>query len=252
LKFFGQFIGDMAARRPDLISKAAQAGLRIVFIGVESGSDKVLGKMGKGTCTATTAKGVKVLHKNGILIHGGFIVGAPYENRKQINCTVKYADQLRAIGLDSAQFSIYTPLPGTKVFFQALNDEKLLTHDWNLYDCLHPVLKTDMNPLWMYLRLSLSEVSFFLKKWFSDVTATEHETLSRSYRELVKNASNFIIRNLLGYEKVLLVLPLDAIRFWSKLRKPKKLSPEIVNELLNPAAKVAVSNRAVINPVAKV
>jgi anaerobic magnesium-protoporphyrin IX monomethyl ester cyclase len=243
LNFIAQIRADIAAKRPEMISKAAQAGLRIAFIGVESGSDEVLKAMGKGTCAATTAKGVKVLHKNGILIHGGFIVGAPYENRKQMDCTVKYADQLRALGLDSVQFSIYTPLPGTKAFSEALSKGKLLTHDWSLYDCLHPVLKTGLSPLWLYVKLSLSEVSFFLKKWFSDVTATKHETLSRSYRELVKNASNFILKNLMGYEKVLLMTPVDAARFWSKLKKPKKMSPEIINEMLNGEVHVTAPNR---------
>jgi anaerobic magnesium-protoporphyrin IX monomethyl ester cyclase len=95
LSFIAQMRADMAARRPDLVRKAVEVGLRIAFIGVESGSDEVLGAMVKGTCTATTAEGVRVLHKNGVLIHGGFIVGAPYETRKQITCTVKYADQLR-------------------------------------------------------------------------------------------------------------------------------------------------------------
>jgi anaerobic magnesium-protoporphyrin IX monomethyl ester cyclase len=236
LNFLAQMRADMAARRPDLIRKAAQVGLRIVFIGVESGNDEILGAMSKGTCTATTAKGVRILHKNGILIHGGFIIGAPYETRKQIACTVKYADQLRALGLDSAQFSIYTPLPGTKAFFKALNNDKLLTHDWSLYDCLHPVLKTGLNPVWLYLKLSISELTFFLKKWFSDVTATKHEKLSRRYRKLVANASNFLLKNLLGYEKMLLMIPVDAARVWSKLRKPKKLNPEVVNEMLNEAS----------------
>lgn len=237
LSFIAQMRADMAARRPDLVWRAAQTGLRIVFIGVESGSDEVLTAMGKGTCTATTAKGVRVLHKNGILIHGGFIVGAPYETRKQITCTVKYADQLRALGLDSAQFSIYTPLPGTKAFFQALNDGKLLTHDWSLYDCLHPVLKTGLSPLWLYLKLGLLEFTFFLKKWFSDVTATRHETLSRNYTELVENASNFILKNLLKYVKALLATPVEAAKFWLKLKKPQKLSPEILTEILKGAAK---------------
>jgi anaerobic magnesium-protoporphyrin IX monomethyl ester cyclase len=233
LSFIAQMRADMAARRPDLVEKASQAGLRIAFIGVESGSDEVLGAMAKGTCTATTAEGVRVLHKNGILIHGGFIVGAPYETRKQITCTVKYADQLRSLGLDSAQFSIYTPLPGTKAFYEALNDGKLLTHDWNLYDCLHPVLKTGLSPFWLYLKLTFSELTFFIKKWFSDVTATKHETISRNYREVAKNASSFILKNILGYEKTILMTPLEAVKFWLKLKQPKKMSPEVLTEMLS-------------------
>lgn len=240
LNLIVQMRADMAASRPDLISEAVKAGVRIAFMGIESGSNEVLEAMHKGTSINTTAKGVRVLHKNGILVHGGFIVGAPYENKKQLNSTVKYADQLRTIGLDSAQFSIYTPLPGTRAFHNALAGDKLLTYDWRLFDCLHPVLKTKLSPLWLYLKLSVSGFSFFFKKWISDVTATEHETLSNKYRELVGNAAGFIRKNLLGYIKVMVTTPLDALRFWSTLRKPRRLNIKIKAELLNQAVAATI------------
>lgn len=224
LNWIAQLRADLAARNPGIISKAVKAGLRIAFIGMESGSDEVLKAMGKGTSTATATEGVRVLHKNGVLTHGGFVVGAPYESRQQVNRTVKYADQLRAAGLDSAQFSIYTPLPGTDIFRKALSNDMLLTFDWDLYDGLHPVLKTKLSPLWIYLKSNVSEYVFFLKKWISEVTVRKGNIseVNSKYSELVQNATRFLAKNLFRYVKGLIVLPMDALKLWAKLRKPKR------------------------------
>jgi hypothetical protein len=54
----------------------------------------------------------------------------------------------------------------------------------------------------------------------------------------VENASNFILKNFLGYVKALLATPVEAAKFWLKLKKPQKLSPEILTEILKGAANV--------------
>lgn len=233
LNLIAQIRADLAAKRPDIIKNAANAGLRIAFLGMESGSDEVLKKMGKGTCTATATEGLKVLHRNGVLTHGGFVLGSPYESKNQLNRTFEYADQLRMAGLDSAQFSIYTPLPGTGAFFKALRCNSLLTLDWNLYDCLHPVMKTQTKPLWLYLKSCVAAAMFFLKKWISDASSVgSSPPLQDEYSELMQNISRFIAKNLAKYTKELLVMPLNALKFWSMLRKDKILSKDML-ELLN-------------------
>jgi anaerobic magnesium-protoporphyrin IX monomethyl ester cyclase len=229
-----QIRADLAARRPDMIKSAAKAGVRIAFLGIESGSDEVLKAMSKGTCTATATEGIRVLHNNGILTHGGFVIGAPYESKNQLNKTFKYADQLRSAGLDSAQFSIYTPLPGTTVFSEALRNNLLLTLDWNLYDCLHPVLKTRTKPLWLYIDSYINEHIFFLKKWISDAIIKSDSHFSNGvYSQLVQSATRFLVKNLFKYVQGLVNLPIGTVKLWTMLRKPKKLSKDILKEILN-------------------
>jgi anaerobic magnesium-protoporphyrin IX monomethyl ester cyclase len=234
LNLIAQLRADLVAGRPDIIMEASRAGLRIAFIGLESGSNEVLKGMGKGISTATGTKAIRVLHSNGVFTHGSFVIGAPYESKKQVNRTVKYADQLRVLGIDSVQFSTYTPLPGTDIFHKALSNDRLLTLDWNLYDCGHPVLKTKLSPMWIYLKSNASEYFFFLKKLISDVTARKGKAaeVNIKYAELLENSDRFLARNLFTYAKGFIELPMDALKFWSKLRKAEKPEREI-EEILN-------------------
>jgi anaerobic magnesium-protoporphyrin IX monomethyl ester cyclase len=235
LNLIVQIRADLAARNPHVIERAAKAGVRMAFLGMESGSDEVLKMMNKGICTATATRGIRVLRENGILTHGGFIIGAPYESKKQVNKTFEYANQLRMVGLDSAQFSIYTPLPGTSAFFNALRSDSLLSFDWNLYDCMHPVMKIQMNPLWLYLRSRLEGSTFFVRKWIAGVSSRigASPALSDRHSKLVQNATQFLSKNIVNYLKDFLRIPLDTLKLWSMFRKEKGLSKEDILEILN-------------------
>jgi anaerobic magnesium-protoporphyrin IX monomethyl ester cyclase len=191
--------------------------------------------MNKGIGISTTTEAIRVLHKNGIFTHGGFVVGTPYETKEQINRTVMFADQLRTLGMDSLQFSIYTPFPGTDIFKKALGNDGLLTFDWNLYDCFNPTLKTNLSPLWIYLKANLSEYLFFLKKGISHTIARKDNALQENvkYAKLVQNNTRFLSRNLFGYAEGLIMLPMDALKVWSKLRRTEKPGKQEREEILN-------------------
>ncbi|HMK93820.1 MAG TPA: radical SAM protein [Candidatus Limnocylindrales bacterium] len=228
--FISQIRIDIAAHHPDIIKSAANSGLRIVFLGMESGNDDVLKSMRKGTNVATAMEGIKVLHENGILTHGGFIVGAPYENENQLNSTFEYADRLRMAGLDSIQFSIYTPLPGTKAFSKAVKDNSLVTLDWSMYDGLHPVMKSQRKPHWLYFKSNTAAAMFFLKKWISNKST---QPLGSDYANLVRNATRFISKNFMEYVKDLLVtLPLNSLRIWLIFRKAEAAVTKDALEIL--------------------
>lgn len=68
IRFITQMRADVTARNPELIKLAAEAGLRISFLGAESGSQEILKKMHKGLSVSDTVKAVKVLHDNGVLV----------------------------------------------------------------------------------------------------------------------------------------------------------------------------------------
>lgn len=231
LNFIVQMRADLAARNPGIIELAANAGLRIAFLGLESGSDQVLKKMSKGSTTTTAMKGINVLHKNGVITHGGFVVGAPYETKKDFGKTFVYADQLRMAGLDSAQFSIYTPLPGTNAFYKALKSNKLLTLDWELYDCLHPVIKTQTGPFWLIFQSGMGEAAFYIKKWISDLFVKTGPRYD-DYSNLVKTITQFVSANLTKYTKATFLVPWNALKVWSMLKKDRTINKD-TREILN-------------------
>lgn len=94
-----------------------KSGCRLVSIGVESGSQKMLDKIGKKITLDNIRNTVKILKKNKIKIYNYFVIGLPWETEETVEETIKFA-----IELDSNFISFYTatPLPGTKYFAYAM------------------------------------------------------------------------------------------------------------------------------------
>ena len=94
-----------------------KAGCRLVSIGVESGSQEVLDKIGKKITLDDIRNTVRILKKNKIKIYNYFVIGLPWETEKTVKETINFA-----IELDSNFISFYTatPLPGTKFFAYAM------------------------------------------------------------------------------------------------------------------------------------
>jgi len=67
-----------------------EAGCISVFLGLESGSDKILLNMNKKAIVSDYNKGINLLKKNEITIHGNFITGFPGENEHTIRETVEF------------------------------------------------------------------------------------------------------------------------------------------------------------------
>jgi anaerobic magnesium-protoporphyrin IX monomethyl ester cyclase len=96
------------------LRKMKAAGLRKVFMGIESGSQRVLNEVyDKKITLKQVEQAVNVVNKLGIKIQGYFMVGAPTETLKEIKQTIKFSNKLN---LDEATFSITTPLPHTYLY----------------------------------------------------------------------------------------------------------------------------------------
>lgn len=109
-----------------------------VYIGFESASAQVLKAYRKKQDEATMQKAIKAFHRHGIHIHGMFIVGADEDTPETIRETVRFSIKNR---VDSAQFMMLTPLPGTETFDVLEKDNRLLTKNWELYDGTHVVFQ---------------------------------------------------------------------------------------------------------------
>jgi len=66
-----------------------------------------------------------------IKTHATFTFGLPTETRNTMEQTLEYANSL---DVDSVQFSITTPFPGTRYFEELEREGYLLTKDWTKYD----------------------------------------------------------------------------------------------------------------------
>jgi Fe-S oxidoreductase len=194
LQWIAQMRADITARNPQLISKAADAGLRVAFLGVESGSEETLKKMHKGLNTSWAERAVKTLSDNGVIVLVGLILGAPYEKLRDMWRTVKFAYRLSDMGADGVQFSIYTPLPGTRVFVNALKERKLLTANWSKYDLLTPIMKTAVNPALVTAIQFYGNYSFYVRKWVRSKVLNTH--INPRKLPLLRSAEKYFINRL--------------------------------------------------------
>lgn len=109
-----------------------------VYIGFESASAQVLKAYRKKQDQATMRQAIKAFHRQGIHIHGMFIVGADEDTPETIRETIRFAIKNR---VDSAQFMMLTPLPGTETFQSLEQENRFLTRNWELYDGTHVVFQ---------------------------------------------------------------------------------------------------------------
>jgi len=131
---------DTIMKNVSLVKKMASAGLRMVFLGLETADPQSLKDYGKKITTEISEKAINVLHSNGVQVLGSFILGNIHDTRETIVKTIEYAKKLN---VDLAQFSTLTPFPGTKIFYNFLKENRIFTWDWKLFDGAHPVVIGD-------------------------------------------------------------------------------------------------------------
>jgi anaerobic magnesium-protoporphyrin IX monomethyl ester cyclase len=129
---------DSVVKNEDVIKLMAQAGLKQVFVGFESGSQEVLDEYGKDLEVEKAFQAVEILKRYKISIWASFIIGALNETKKMIKQTVRYANKLNP---EFVQFGILTPYPGTALYERVKN--RLLTTNWRKFWGGDPVIKLD-------------------------------------------------------------------------------------------------------------
>ena len=108
----------------EMIPLLKNAGLELVYVGVESSDDYVLKDMKRFTTVQDEQYDViKKCEDAGIKVKTMFIIGSPEDNQKTIMKSIDYAKYLPSL---YSQFSVFTPYPGTPVFneFKDIIDEK--------------------------------------------------------------------------------------------------------------------------------
>lgn len=98
---------------PDTVSALRRAGCAEVWMGAESGSQKILDAMDKGTRVEQIAKARKNLRDEGIRACYFLQFGYPGETWQDIQNTIKLVRDTRP---DDIGVSVSYPLPGTKFF----------------------------------------------------------------------------------------------------------------------------------------
>ncbi len=116
---------DLLLRDGD-IEALKRAGCRIVWIGAESGSQKILDAMEKGIRVEQIYEAARRLHEAGIQVGFFLQFGYPGETREDIEKTFQMVRDCRP---DDIGMSVSYPLPGTK-FYERVKDQLGVKQNW--------------------------------------------------------------------------------------------------------------------------
>jgi radical SAM superfamily enzyme YgiQ (UPF0313 family) len=123
--------------RGDLVDRAAEAGLRSLFVGFETLTPANLAASNKRQNLGRDYAAVtERLHSLGIMINGSFVFGMDDDDEDVFARTVEWAIEH---GITTATFHIQTPYPGTRLFARTEAAGRILTRDWDRYDTRHVV-----------------------------------------------------------------------------------------------------------------
>ena len=140
----------------ELASIMAKAGLRVVFVGIESINPESIKRTKRQNAPVDKQlSSIKILERNGISVKAMFIFGFPGDNLNNALKTIKYALSLPITYL---QFSVFTPYPGTPIFSEYKN--KITAHDYEQY--------TQWDLVFDHENLSNFDIKYLLNKSYKD------------------------------------------------------------------------------------
>lgn len=166
-----------------------KAGCRLVSIGVESGSQEMLDKIGKRITLDDVRLTVKIFKKAGIKIYNYFVIGLPWETEETVEDTIDFAVELNS---DFISFYTAAPLPGSK-FYDYAKSNQLINSETSFSSAyFYPSVKTHALSKERVFELHKKAIrkfylrpSYILKMLFSIRSTTEFKNYFRAGMNLL-------------------------------------------------------------------
>jgi len=122
-----------------LLEKAVTSGLRSLFIGFETLNPNNLVQQHKyQNLNRDYSAAIKRLHDLGVMVNASFVFGMDEDDESVFDRTVEWAIKQ---GIETATFHILTPYPSTALYKRIVEEGRLISMDWNLFDTRHTVFK---------------------------------------------------------------------------------------------------------------
>lgn len=106
---------DLVSR--ELLRAMKAAGCKTIWFGGESGSQRILDKVGKGVTLEQTEKVFRICREEGIQTACSFLLGIPGEKTSEMEATFKFA---RKLDPDWCRFNIYVAVPGSRLYQEVM------------------------------------------------------------------------------------------------------------------------------------
>jgi radical SAM superfamily enzyme YgiQ (UPF0313 family) len=110
----------------ELLEKMSKAGCKTIWFGVESGSQKILQRIGRNTTLEQIESAFKLCRKNRIQIACSFMLGVPDETLRDMEASLKFAKKLNP---DWCLFNIFIANPDSKLYQEVLESKNYVRLD---------------------------------------------------------------------------------------------------------------------------
>jgi len=177
LKFPWNLINGIRVDRVDreLFTKMKKAGCYRVSFGIESGEQKILNEINKGTNLNQIKTVFRLAEKAGIETLAFFMIALPGDTEESIKKTIRFAKELEP---DIIKVSITMPFPGTPLFYNWNKMGLIKTKDWSRYyyhtpDAVYNHPNLGWKTIYKYYNLFYREVylnpEFITRKFLKDL-----------------------------------------------------------------------------------
>ena len=198
-------------RNRDLLLKLKTAGLKRVYVGIESGSQKILDKMNKKTTVEDNKKAIDLLKELEIDFSYGFMMFTPWTVDEDVEDNLKMLCYLGKVQMNKL-FHELLLIKGTKAYEEVIENTKVYRkRDSGYYS--YPSLTEnirkirEIGEILEYEKIDFMQKLWFLYKWLRQLNFSS----SRDIKDLESLVDNLFI-NIFKY-------------LWERVKEKNNFSP---------------------------
>ncbi len=227
---------DTLYRNQWLIDLMHKAGIRQVFLGIESVHQQSLDAMNKrNTTPAMVRKVVSLLQDRGISIFGGIIIGFPGETKRMVRENIQFA---RSLNMTCVQFTPITAFPGTEFYNEMAEKNMITSSNYKHYDLFHPMMRTEqLTNIELYRLVAEAYSAYYLSKGWLKMLAKRYCNPFGKFNWMGRNVPRFVKTCIVNGVEMLHTMGMTSSIISDEMKEimaqAKAGKPSITNEVEN-------------------
>ena len=117
---------DIICKDEETVKMLADTGVASFVIGFETGTNRMLNFLKKGTTVEMNIRAAEICRKYGVEVFGTFMLGLPTETKEDSLATI---EMIKAIHPDYKIVFYFTPIPGTEIYKYCIDNNLMLRTD---------------------------------------------------------------------------------------------------------------------------
>jgi radical SAM superfamily enzyme YgiQ (UPF0313 family) len=155
--FVCQSRADFIAENPDIIKRMSDVGLKMLIIGFESGNQRILNLLRKGTTVEQNYEAARVCRRYRVGIWANYMLGIPTETKDEMRDTINMIQRIKP---EHPSPSFFTPINGTALYDYCKKNDLLVSDDPTVLGTRspdQPKIK-DIDYHWAYAHLPIARI----------------------------------------------------------------------------------------------